>query len=299
MAVAAPPTLSAGAPPRLGRRSTRTSPVPWIAPALLAAIVVAAVAGPMLWHQGPITQHIDARLQEPSLAHPLGTDRFGRDMLARLVSGARWSLSGALIVCVGTSAAGLLVAMAATVSGRLGDAIIARLVESLMALPGLVTALALTAALGPSFTNLLFALVVTGWPRYARIYRTLILKERAAPYVEGAIAVGASPAYVVLRHVLPNTAGSVVVLATASFGYALLGLAALSFIGLGMQPPTPEWGMMINDARAYFERFPWQMLAPGLCIVVTVAAVNLAGDSLRDALDPRLRRGRSSRDSMG
>jgi peptide/nickel transport system permease protein len=169
------------------------------------------------------------------------------------------------------------------------DTMLGRLIEALMALPGLVTALAFTAVLGPSFRNLLVALVVTNWPWYARAYRSILLKERAAPYVEGALALGAGRGRVLLRHVLPNVIGPAVVLATSNLGSVILSLAALSFLGLGIQPPTPEWGMMINDARPYFQRLPWQMIAPGLCIVLTVLAVNLSGDALRDALDPRTR----------
>ncbi len=148
-------------------------------------------------------------------------------------------------------------------------------------------ALALSAVLGPSFTNLLVALVVTGWPSYARLYRSLVLKERGQPYVDGAVAAGAGRLRIVARHIVPNVVGPAVVLATADFGKVILGLAALSFLGLGMQPPTPEWGVMINEARAYFQTRPWQMVAPGLCIATTVLAINLTGDAVRDAFDPR------------
>jgi ABC-type dipeptide/oligopeptide/nickel transport system permease subunit len=133
---------------------------------------------------------------------------------------------------------------------------------------------------------------VTHWPSYARIYRALILRERSALYVEAAYAVGATRTRVVSRHILRNVVGPAAVLATANFGLVILSLASLSFLGLGMQPPTPEWGVMINEARAYFQRFPWQMIAPGACIALTVLAVNLTGDALRDMLDPRLLRRR-------
>lgn len=254
---------------------------------ILLLVIVAALVGPQLWHQGPLAQNVAARLQDPTMAHPLGTDKYGRDILARLFAGARWSLAGAGIVCLGTSAVGFLIGALAALGNRAVDSVIGRLIESLMALPGLVTALALTAVLGPSFRNLLFALVVTSWPSYARLYRSLILKERGLGYVEGAVAAGAKPARVVFRHILPNVIGPAAVLATANFGAVILSLASLSFLGLGMQPPTPEWGVMINEARAYFQTHPWQMLAPGVCIALTVLAINLTGDALRDALDPR------------
>jgi ABC-type dipeptide/oligopeptide/nickel transport system permease subunit len=173
---------------------------------------------------------------------------------------------------------------------RIADNVIGRSIEALLAMPGLVMALALSAVLGPSFENLLVALVVTGWPSYARLSRALILKERSQQYVDGAVALGADRMRIVVRHILPNVVGPAAVLATGDYGKVILGLASLSFLGLGMQPPTPEWGEMINEARGYFQTHPWQMIAPGLCIVVTVLAVNFVGDAVRDRLDPRIKR---------
>lgn len=271
------------------RKTRRLSSWRIVALALLGLILLAALLGPRLWGQDPLAQRIDLRLQNPTRAHPLGTDTFGRDILARLLLGARWSLSGATIVCIGTSVLGFMIGTLSATGGRMVDGTIGRLIEALLALPGLVTALALTAVLGPSFKDLLFALIVTGWPGYARIYRALLLHERAAPYVEGAIAAGATRLRVITRHILPNVIGPAAVLATANFGQVILSLAALSFLGLGMQPPTPEWGVMINEARGYFQRYPWQMIAPGLCIAITVLLINVTGDALRDYLDPRTR----------
>lgn len=254
---------------------------------LLGLIGATAVVGPGLWGHDPLAQDTVNRLINPSLAHPLGTDKYGRDILARLLMGAHWSLAGAAIVCLGTSATGFLIGTLAAMGNRAVDGIIGRLIEALLALPGLVMALALTAVLGPSFRNLLVALIVTSWPSSARVYRALILKEREAGYIESSHALGATRVRLVCRHMLPNVIGPAAVLATANFGSVILGLASLSFLGLGMQPPTPEWGVMINEARAYFQTYPWQMIAPGLCIALTVLAVNLTGDALRDAFDPR------------
>jgi peptide/nickel transport system permease protein len=273
------------------RRGGRFSPTGRAAMLLLLAIVATAVLGPLLWPQGALDQHVEIRLSNPLPGHPLGTDAFGRDILARLLLGARWSLAGAAIVCLGTSVVGFALGTLAALGNRAVDGAIGRLIEALLALPGLVPALALTAVLGPSFKDLLFALIVTSWPSSARIYRALILRERSAPYVEGAVALGASQVRIVLRHILPNVLGPAAVLATANFGGVILGLASLSFLGLGIQPPTPEWGRMINEARPYFQRLPWQMVAPGLCIALTVLAVNLTGDALRDAIAPRAGRG--------
>jgi ABC-type dipeptide/oligopeptide/nickel transport system permease subunit len=250
--------------------------------ALLAVIVVQGV-----WAGDPFAQDPAARLLDPSPAHPFGTDNFGRDILARLVVGARWSLAGAAVVCCGTSLLGFIIGALAASGNRISDNLIGRSIEALLAMPGLVMTLALSAVLGPSFENLLVAFIVTGWPGYARMYRALVLKERGQHYVEGAVALGAGQLRIVFRHILPNVIGPAAVLATGDFGKVILGLAALSFLGLGMQPPTPEWGEMINEARVYFQTHPWQMVAPGLCIILTVLAVNLLGDALRDGLDPR------------
>jgi peptide/nickel transport system permease protein len=253
----------------------------------LGLLIVVALVGPQVWRWGALEQHMDVLLQDPSLSHPLGTDEFGRDILARLLMGARWSLAGAAIICLGTSVLGFFIAALAVSGNRKTDTIIGRIIEAMMALPGLVTALAFASILGASFINLLFALIVTSWPWYARTYRALLLKERTMQYVESAVAIGAGRWRVLFRHVLPNIIGPAAVLATANFGSVILNLAGLSFLGLGMQPPTPEWGEMINEAARYFEEYPWQMIAPGLCIAATVLAINLLGDGLRDVADPR------------
>ena len=276
-------------------RFNELSPTGRIALLTLLAAAFAALIGPGLWGQGALDQHVELRLGNPSPAHPLGTDSFGRDTFARLLLGARWSLVGAAIVCLGTSALGFILGTLAAFGNRAIDATIGRLIEALLALPGLVAALALTAVLGPSFPDLLLALIVTSWPSSARIFRALILRERQAGYVEGAVALGASRWRIVLRHILPNILGPALVLATANFGGVILGLASLSFLGLGMQPPTPEWGRMINDARPYFQRYPWQMVAPGLCIALTVLAVNLSGDALRDRIAGQRHQSRARR----
>ncbi len=274
------------APRRISLPGRHLSLIGRVALSVLLAVVLAAVLGPLLWRPGPLQQHIALRLQGSSWAHPLGTDTFGRDILARLFVGARWSLTGAAIVCLGTNLLGFVLAAFAALGNRFFDTVIGRLTEALLALPGIVPALALTAVLGPSFPNLLLALIVTSWPSNARVYRSLILRERSAPYVEGALALGAPRARIVVRHILPNILGPVTVLTTANLGGVMLSLASLSFLGLGMQPPTPEWGRMVNEGRPYFQQLPWQMIIPGLCIAITVLSVNLTGDSLRDAAAP-------------
>jgi peptide/nickel transport system permease protein len=255
----------------------------------LPLLVVIALVGPQIWAWGALEQHLDALLQEPSWTHPLGTDEFGRDILARLLLGARWSLAGAAVICIGTSLLGFAIAAVAVSSGRKTDAVCGRGIEAMMSLPGLVTALAFAAILGASFGNLLLALIITSWPWYARTYRSLLLKERSALYHESAVASGADHLRVLLHHTVPNIIGPAAVLATANFGAVILNLAGLSFLGLGMQPPTPEWGEMINEGARYFQDYPWQMIAPGVAIATTVLAINLLGDALRDVADPRTR----------
>lgn len=267
----------------------RRTPAGLISAGILICILVLTIAGPLLWQRSPIEHQVSATLQNPSLQYPLGTDQFGRDILARILTGARWTLLGAATVSLGISGVGLVIGALAATSRRAVDLVLSRIVEALMALPGIVVALALTSILGPSFRNLLLAMVLAGWPWYARAYRAIILKERDTLYVEGAVAAGASQWRVIVRHIAPNIFGPVIVLATANLGFVILNLAALSFLGIGIQPPTPEWGAMISESRLYFQQHPWQMLAPGLCIVVTVLAINIFGDILRDIFDPRTR----------
>jgi ABC-type dipeptide/oligopeptide/nickel transport system permease subunit len=208
----------------------------------LGLLIVVAIVGPQVWRWGALEQHMDALLQNPSLTHPLGTDEFGRDILARLLMGARWSLAGAAIICAGTSLLGFFIAALAVSGNRKTDTIVGRIIEAMMALPGLVTALAFASILGASFINLLFALIITSWPWYARTYRALLLKERTAQYVESAVAIGAGRWRVLFRHVLPNIIGPAAVLATANFGTVILNLAGLSFLGLACSRRRPSGG---------------------------------------------------------
>jgi ABC-type dipeptide/oligopeptide/nickel transport system permease subunit len=256
---------------------------------MIGIALLLIVAGPALWPTSATEQNASIRLQGPSLDHPLGTDQFGRDTAARIMLGGRWTLLGAATVTAGVTTIGLFVAALATSGFRWLDEILGRLVESMLAIPNLVIALAVAAILGPSFRNLILALIAAGWPWYARAYRAAMLRERASGYVEGAEVIGASRYRIALWHIGPNVFGQVLVLATTNLGFVILNLAALSFIGLGVQPPTPEWGAMINDARPFFQTHPGQMLVPGICIVITVILINLAGDALRDHLDPKLR----------
>lgn len=262
---------------------------------IVGMLVLAAVLGPFLWGGDPDQTRLAQRFQSPSFSFPLGTDGFGRDMLARMLHGARLSLAGAAVVVIGESALGLTIGLVAGAGSRRIEALLGRLIDALLALPSLVMALAIVGVLGRSMWHVILALIVTGWPWYARMYRGFVVQQRAEEYVHAARALGCSPLRVLWRHIGPNIAGPALVLSTVNLGGAILGLASLSFLGLGVQPPTAEWGAMVNDARLDFQTHPWVMIVPGAAISVTVITVNILGDALRDLWDPRSyrRRGRA------
>ncbi|WP_110515047.1 ABC transporter permease [Herpetosiphon llansteffanensis] len=267
------------------RAKQQLSRIGRVAAGMLLLMVVAVSIGPLFWQVDPLAQHIGQRLNPPSLSNPLGTDQFGRDVLARILIGGRWSLAGAALVCLGTSCLGLAIGACCALGPRWLDYLLSRMTETLQAIPAVLLALALSAILSRSFGNLLLALVLTNWTWYARMYRALIMKELAMPYIEGAQVIGVKPLAILTRHVLPNLFGALVVVATTNFGSVILNLSALSFIGFGLNPPTPEWGNLINESRTFFQREPRLMIIPGLCIATTVLWINLLGNALRDRVD--------------
>ena len=252
---------------------------------LAGAWIVIAVFVPLIAPYDPLAQSAQLFLA-PSSAHLLGTDELGRDVLSRVLWGSRLSLPLAFF----------LVAMAVTIGGVLGglagyfggwvDELVMRATDLVFAFPTIILAMAVTAALGPSLRNAVLAVVVVFWPSYARVVRGLVLSLGQSDYVRATRLLGASARRALLVDVLPNVAGPVLVLATLDLGNAVLLLAGLSFLGLGSQPPTPEWGSMVNTGTQYFERW-WLGTFPGLAILSVVLAFNFLGDSLRDALDPR------------
>jgi peptide/nickel transport system permease protein len=248
----------------------------------------AAVAGPSLCPYDPSAQELARRLEAPSLAHPLGLDELGRDILARLLQGARISLMVGVAVVSVSSAAGMLFGSIAGYFGGRVDDLISRVIDVLMAFPGILLAIALVAVLGPSLVNVVLALSVIGWVGYARLVRGQALRAREFEFVQAARACGASSARIVLRHILPTAIPAVVVQATLGMAGAIIAEAALSFLGLGVQPPTPSWGTMLDAGRAHLFDAPHLTIFPGLAIATLVLGFNFLGDGLRDRVDPKM-----------
>lgn len=257
---------------------------------LVLIVVAAAVFAPELAPYDPVQYAPIDRMQGPSLRHLLGTDLYGRDLLSRVIFGSRISLSVSLLsVSLALLVGGMLGALAGYYL-RWVDTLIMRLTDVLLAFPAILLAIALLAFLGGGFWNLTLAIAVAYVAPFARVVRAAVLRTRDTMYVEASTALGASDRRLLWRHVLPNSTGPVLVEVTLRLAYAILGEAALSFLGLGTQPPAPAWGQMIADGRPFLETNPWISIAPGLAIMVTVLGFNLLGDALRDALDPRLNR---------
>ena len=253
---------------------------------VVAIAVLAAVLAPVVSPHDPLLITPD-RLRSPSWDHLLGTDGLGRDVFSRVLHGGRLSLGAAALAAVLVMTIGVLVGTVAGYFGGAIDSVLMRLVDLILALPGLVVAFAVAGLFEPSILAVLVGLVSVWWVGYARIVRSMVLSVRGQPYVDASRALGAGHLRLVLRHVLPNIAPSVVVLLTLRVGRLILAVAGLSFLGLGAQPPTPEWGAMLNEFRAYFPTYPHLMLAPGLAVSFVVLGLNLLGDGLRDVLDPR------------
>jgi dipeptide transport system permease protein len=221
---------------------------------------------------------------------PLGTDANGRDLLSRLIYGTRFSLFIGLVVASLSALVGVIVGLVAGyVRGRT-DTIIMRLMDIILAVPSLLLALVLVAILGPGLTNAMIAISIVNQPHFVRLTRASVLAEREKEYVTASRVSGAGPLRLMFKTILPNCLGPLIVQATLSFSAAILDAAALGFLGQGAQPPTPEWGTMLADSREFLQSNPWLVTLPGLCILITVLAINLMGDGLRDALDPKLKR---------
>ena len=258
--------------------------------ALLLLVVFCTVFAPYVAPYDPIKYTPIDRMQGPNLRHLLGTDLYGRDLLSRIIYGGRISLAVSTIsISLALTFGGWLGVLAGYYLGWV-DTVIMRITDVFLAFPAILLAIALLAFLGGGFWNLTLAIAIAYAAPFTRVVRAAVIRTRDTMYVEASTALGAGDSRLLLRHVLPNAAGPVLVELTLRLAYAILAEAALSFLGLGTQPPAPAWGQMIADGRPFLELNPWVSVAPGLAIMVTVLGFNLLGDALRDALDPRLNR---------
>ncbi len=235
-------------------------------------------------------QDLGATFLSPSSAHPFGTDNLGVDWYSKVLFGAGTALQVGLLVVIPASLLGSLLGLIAGYKGGLVEEIVMRITDIFLSVPGLVLAIAITAVLGRSIVHVVYALIITWWPWYTRIVRGQVLSIKERQFVESARSIGASPARLMLRHILPNSASPIIVQGSMDFGYVILTAAGLGFLGLGAPPGTAEWGVMIFEGLNYLFQAPWMATFPGLAIVLAVLGFNLLGDGLRDILDPRLRR---------
>ncbi|MCX2727452.1 ABC transporter permease subunit [Thermomicrobium sp. 4228-Ro] len=266
------------------------SPLNVIGVVLIGIFLFLVVFGSALAPHDPVQPNIVVKLQPPSSTYWFGTDELGRDVLSRVMSGAKYSLGVAFIILSIAVVVGTVVGLIAGYVGGLVDELLMRLTDLFLAFPALVLAMAIAATLGRNLQNTVIALTAVYWPWYARLVRGQVLWLKEREFVEAARAIGATPLRILWRHILPNTLAVIIVQVTLDIGYAVLATSGLSFLGLGAQPPTPEWGTMIAGARTFFREAWWYITFPGLALTLTVLGFNLLGDGLRDFLDPRTRR---------
>ena len=251
--------------------------------------IVVAVAAPLIAPYDPVTTSWSTVRKPPSLEHWFGTDEIGRDVLSRVIFGARASLlAGVISVCI-SLACGVPIGLVSGYVGGFLDGLLMRITDALLACPFLILAIALAAFLGPSLANAMIAIGISAMPAFIRLTRAQVLNAKVEDYVEAARAVGNPHRRIVLRHILPNILAPIMVQATLAIAAAIIAEASLSFLGLGQQPPAPSWGSMLNTAKNFLEQAPWMAMWPGAAIFAVVLAINLFGDGLRDALDPRHR----------
>ena len=258
--------------------------------AVVLILILAAVMAQIISPHDPMRMGAGPRLTGPSLAYPFGTDEFGRDILSRVIHGTRLTLQIGIIAVGISLTAGLLIGLLAGYAGGWPERILMRSVDVIFSFTETLIALAAVAVLGPSLTNAMIAVGIAAIPFYARVTYGVTLVERNKPYFEAAIAAGAAHTRLIFVHLLPNIIPPLIVVATLGVSTAVLAAAALSFLGLGAQPPSPEWGAMLASGREYISRAPWVMIFPGLAIAISVLAFNLLGDGIREALDPRQRK---------
>ena len=270
-------------------RAARARLAPFGAVVLFAALVMAFGASVLSPHD-PLKQNLDNTLARPGRTHVLGTDNVGRDVLSRVIWGTRVSLLAGIVSVALAATVGSVLGLLAGYAGGRVDGLVMRAMDAVLSFPPLVLALALGAVLGAGLGGVLLALGVVYTPTFARLMRGQVLAITARDYVDAARALGAPGWWIACRHVVPNAAAPIVVQASLSVAFAILAEASLSFLGLGVQPPQPSWGSMINAGRGYLQQAPWIVFGPGVALFVTVVGLNFVGDAVRDALDPRLMR---------
>ena len=254
---------------------------------LALLIVLIAVFAPLLATHDPYEAVLADAIQAPSSEHWFGTDKLGRDVFSRVLYGARTSLSAAIILVAVIVVVGTVLGIIAGYFGGWIDAVIMRIADMMISFPGMVLAIAVAGILGASMKNAIIAISVVSWPKYARLARSLVLKIRNRDYIAAAQVTGSKHGYILRKYMLPNALPTLIVTGATDIGTMMLEIAGLSFLGFGAQSPVAEWGLMLNEGRAYMTSAPWLMIFPGLAIFITVVVFNLLGDSLRDVLDPR------------
>jgi peptide/nickel transport system permease protein len=255
---------------------------------VIAILLLVALFAPLIAPYNPIQVSRDT-LQPPSARHLMGTDNIGRDILSRVIYGTRVSLRMGIVAVAISAIFGTFIGVVAGTYGKVVDNVLMRLIDALMAFPGILLALTIAAVLGPGLTNAMIAVGIASIPTFARLVRSSVLQVKQMPYVEAARSIGCADTQLIRKHILPNVLTPVLVLGTLGIASAILVGASLSFLGLGAQPPTAEWGAMLSQGRQFMRTAWWIMAFPGLAITITVMAANLVGDGLRDALDPRLK----------
>jgi len=253
---------------------------------LISIIVGIAIMAPVISPYSPIEQHLQDRLQPPSLKYFFGTDEFGRDIFSRVLHGSRIALVVGVMVAVIAATIGVTLGLISGYYGGIVDEVIMRIVDIVWSFPSLILALAIISIFGPGLTNAMIAIALTAWASYARIVRSETLSVKEELYIEAAISIGESDFRIIFYYILPNVMSSILVLLTYNIPSAIIVASSLSFLGLGAQPPTPDWGLMLASARTYLTIAPWYSIFPGLAIMITVLAFNFVGDGLRDAIQP-------------
>lgn len=253
---------------------------------LAVLIILAAVFAPQIAPQDPVAGDMTQTMKAPSAEHWFGTDKLGRDVFSRVIYGTRTSLTAAGMLVCSIFVVGTILGVLAGYFGGVVDTVIMRLADMMISFPGMVLAIAVAGILGASVTNAVIAITIVTWTKYARLARSLVLKIRHKDYVYAAVVTGSKTPYILIKYMLPNVIPTLIITAATDVGSMMLEIAALSFLGFGAQPPTPEWGYMLNEGRSAMQQAPWLMLFPGLAIFIVVVVFNFLGDSLRDILDP-------------